>query len=97
MIRDDIYRTTSTSQMKILLLAWGLLIGGPLAEAGTARPVATERAGVSSTVYVCMSKGSVAYHSSDGCPGLNRCSHTVKAMSEAEAQELGKRSCLKCY
>jgi hypothetical protein len=49
------------------------------------------------TVYVCLSKTSYAYHSSDGCNGLNRCTHEVKALREAEAQKLGKRKCLKCY
>ena len=49
------------------------------------------------TVYVCISKGSVAYHSSDNCAGLNRCSHEIKAMSVEAAAGLGKRACLKCY
>ena len=49
------------------------------------------------TVYVCISKGSVAYHSSDNCAGLNRCSHEIKAMSVEAAADLGKRACLKCY
>jgi hypothetical protein len=49
------------------------------------------------TVYVCMSKSSVAYHSSDNCAGLNRCTHEVKSMSAAQAAELGKRACQKCY
>ena len=46
---------------------------------------------------VCMSKTSYAYHRSDRCQGLNRCSHEVKAMSAADAQKLGKRACQKCY
>lgn len=49
------------------------------------------------TVYVCMSKTSYAYHSSDTCKGLNRCSHEVKQMSAAEAEKLGKRACQKCH
>jgi hypothetical protein len=49
------------------------------------------------TVYVCMSKGSVAYHSSSDCAGLNRCTHEVKSLSTAQATELGKRACQKCY
>lgn len=48
-------------------------------------------------VYVCMSKGSIAYHSGDRCPGLNRCNHEVRGMSTADAQSLGKRACMKCY
>ena len=49
------------------------------------------------TVYVCMSPTSYAYHSSDGCGGLNRCSHPLKAMPTAEAEKLGKRACKKCW
>jgi hypothetical protein len=49
------------------------------------------------TVYVCVSKSSVAYHSRDNCAGLNRCSHEVRAMSVTDAQQLGKRACRKCY
>jgi hypothetical protein len=49
------------------------------------------------TVYVCMSKGSVAYHSSSDCAGLNRCTHEVKSMSAAQATQIGKRACQQCY
>ncbi|MBB4600909.1 hypothetical protein HNQ93_001730 [Hymenobacter luteus] len=48
-------------------------------------------------VFVCMSKSSVAYHSSSSCAGLNRCTHEVRSMSASAAQELGKRACHKCY
>gem|GEM_PF-1093636 len=64
------------------------------------RPVlalVTRPAQPAATVYVCMSPTSYAYHSSDGCSGLNRCSHPLKAMPTAEAEKLGKRACRKCY
>ena len=44
-----------------------------------------------------MSKGSIAYHSSNRCSGLNRCNHEVRSMSAGDAQGLGKRACMKCY
>lgn len=81
--------------MKAILLVWALLLGGPVAPFGAGRPVMSER--VAASVYVCMSKGSVAYHSNDRCAGLNRCTHPIKTMTAPEAQELGKRACLKCY
>ncbi len=62
-----------------------------------AAPVAAAPARPSATVYVCMSKTSYAYHSSEACTGLNRCSHPLKAMPTAEAEKLGKRACQKCY
>ena len=83
--------------MKTALLAWALLLCNPFAASRAARAMVAQRAVVTATVYVCMSKGSVAYHASDNCSGLNRCSHPLKAMSEAAAQELGKRACLKCH
>lgn len=60
--------------------------------AATAKANTTETA-----VYVCVSKSSVAFHSTDECSGLNRCTHEIKAMSTADAQRMGKRACLKCY
>ena len=84
--------------MKTALLFLGLL-GGPGLSGwlGSGSPVAAGRVVPAATVYVCMSQGSVAYHDSDGCLGLNRCTHTIKTMSEAQARELGKRACRKCY
>ena len=52
---------------------------------------------VTEVVYVCISRGSVAYHSRDNYEGINRCSHEVKRMSVADARVLGKRACMKCY
>jgi hypothetical protein len=50
-----------------------------------------------SKVYVCMSKTSVAYHSTKTCNGLNSCSHEIKSLSIQEAENYGKRPCKKCY
>ena len=85
--------------MKTVLLFLGLLggpvVGGWLGSAPV--PAVAGRVAPAATVYVCMSKGSVAYHDNDNCAGLNRCTHEVRAMSVADAQELGKRACQKCY
>lgn len=56
-----------------------------------AQPVATPKA------YVCGGGSAYAYHSSDGCAGLNRCSHGVSAVTVAEAEGMGRRPCKKCY
>jgi len=84
---------------KLLLLLFLTVLGNvpsysapPLARSLVALPTK-----VTETVYVCMSKGSVAYHNRDNCAGINRCTHEVKCMSIAEAQGLGKRACMKCY
>ena len=83
--------------MKLLFLAWVLVVGTPSEVVHRITPLNTELAAPSATVYVCMSKSSVAYHASDNCAGLNRCNHYVKAMNVSAAQELGKRACQKCY
>jgi hypothetical protein len=84
--------------MKHILFLFALLLA--LTSAVPSRPVlhlVTNSNQLTEMVYVCMSKTSYAYHSSDGCSGLNRCSHPLKAMSTVEAEKLGKRACQKCY
>ena len=49
------------------------------------------------TVYVCMSKSSVAYHAHGQCGGLSHCSHELRPMSAEAAQRLGKRPCRRCH
>lgn len=84
--------------MKRLLTHFGLLLALSAAVPASHHPKPVGiTAHTSAAVYVCMSKGSVAYHSSDHCAGLNRCSHEVKAMTADDAAQLGKRACLKCY
>ncbi|KUG08503.1 hypothetical protein [Solirubrum puertoriconensis] len=81
--------------IKALLVASLLWVGAPVP---VVRQMLQARATASAqTVYVCISKSSVAYHSSDGCAGLNRCTHEVRAMSVSAAQDMGKRACQKCY
>ncbi|AYA35991.1 hypothetical protein D3Y59_02320 [Hymenobacter oligotrophus] len=78
-----------------LMLAGLLWVGAP---APTARQALVNRpAATAQTVYVCISKSSVAYHATDDCAGLNRCTHEVRAMAVGAAQEMGKRACQKCY
>jgi hypothetical protein len=48
-------------------------------------------------VYVCGGGSAYAYHNSDGCAGLSRCSHGVSAITVAEAEGMGRRPCKKCY
>jgi hypothetical protein len=86
--------------MKSLFAALSLsfaLIGATVAPVVPARATLALAIPAENAVYVCLSKSSVAYHSSDRCAGLNRCTHEVKAMSASDAQNLGKRACQKCY
>lgn len=49
-------------------------------------------------VYVCDGKTSVAYHSTDNCKGLNRCTHTVIKVTKQDAiNTYGKRACKLCW
>ena len=79
--------------LTLLALAGASLAAPPRPAASVAAAPARPTA----TLYVCMSKTSYAYHSSEGCSGLNRCAHPLKAMPTAEAQKLGKRACHRCY
>ncbi|RSK46100.1 hypothetical protein [Hymenobacter perfusus] len=72
--------------MKKLLSGFALLLAlTSAAPISTITPTVVSATVAESAVYVCMSKGSVAYHISDRCSGLNRCTHTVKAMSVSDA------------
>lgn len=55
------------------------------------KPVAAPR------VYVCGGGSAYAYHNSESCAGLNRCSHGVSPVTVAEAEGMGRRPCKKCY
>lgn len=51
-----------------------------------------------SKVYVCVSSGAYAYHYTRDCKGLNRCTHTIKAVTETEAiNTYNRKKCKVCY
>ncbi|MCF8461267.1 MAG: hypothetical protein K9G46_11125 [Flavobacteriales bacterium] len=46
------------------------------------------------TVYICVSKSSKAYHKDKNCFALNNCKHEVKAVSLYDAQNTyGRKLC----
>jgi hypothetical protein len=90
--------------MKHVLLALLLILsyvspaqtGYPHHRASQQHAVASQPT-ASPKVYVCGGGAAYAYHTSDGCAGLNRCSHGVSAVTVAEAEGMGRRPCKKCY
>jgi hypothetical protein len=51
-----------------------------------------------SSVFVCDSNTSVAYHYTKTCRGLNACTHTIIQVSKTSAiNSYGKRACKICY
>jgi hypothetical protein len=90
--------------MKQLLFAL-LLAGTTLASSAqatyprhhTRHSTTAARLAASPKVYLCGGGSAYAYHSSDNCNGLNRCSHGVSAVTVAEAEGMGRRPCKKCY
>lgn len=86
--------------MKLLILA--ILLLGSLAATTTystahANPITITHVVAKDSVYVCNSNTSVAYHSSQNCRGLNRCTHKVIKVTQKEAIETyGKRACKLC-
>lgn len=48
------------------------------------------------SVWVCTSPKAYAYHSSDRCYLLNRCTYEIKVMSEREARQMRRSLCARC-
>ncbi len=49
-------------------------------------------------VYICDSQTAKAYHASENCRGLNRCTHEVVKVTKKEAEEeYGRVKCQVCY
>ena len=75
----------------LLLSLSGLLLNT------SARPVAKLKT-PTVYVYICNSEGSVAYHSTTNCKGLNKCTHEVLTVSESDAvNKYKRRPCKLCY
>ena len=49
------------------------------------------------SVYFCDSSTSVAYHASENCKGLNKCTHNIIRITVNDAIGRGKRACKICY
>lgn len=47
-------------------------------------------------VYICTGPKSVAYHLSTRCRGLDRCSASIKMVSQQYAIDKGRRGCKLC-
>ena len=48
-------------------------------------------------VYICVSPGAYVYHRSRDCRGLQVCTHIIRAVTSAQAEEIGRRKCRICY
>lgn len=46
------------------------------------------------SVYICVSTSAKKYHFSKSCHGLQRCTHTIKETTKADAVKLGYTVCL---
>ena len=54
--------------------------------------------GADTSVYVCNSSTSVAYHVTKTCSGLNRCTHEIITVTKNDAvNSYKKRACKICY
>jgi hypothetical protein len=97
--------------LTLLLLAGSLACFGQIARntepiapsAGTAAAAQSQHtsltaARVDPTVYICDSNTAKAYHASEDCRGLNRCTHEVVKVTKKEAEEqYGRVKCQVCY
>lgn len=48
-------------------------------------------------VYICIGPKATVYHSKQNCRGLNKCSGSIKKITEAEAKDMGRRRCRVCF
>ena len=51
----------------------------------------------SKRVYICTGPYSRAYHKTDNCIGLSRCSGDIEGITEVEAKDEGRHRCHFCY
>lgn len=50
------------------------------------------------SVYICVSKGAVAYHQSTNCRGLRHCTHQIIKVTQYDAiNKYHLRACHVCY
>ena len=49
------------------------------------------------SVYICTGPKAKAYHRTDRCSGLNRCSGDIVSVSLEKAKQMGRTPCKKCY
>lgn len=59
--------------------------------------VAFENRETAAQVYICTGPKAKAYHKTDRCRGLNRCSGKVVSVSLEKAKQMGRRPCGICY
>lgn len=82
--------------MKVILL--GLLLSLTLAfSTHTTLPNYLPKP-TTDSVYICVSARAYAYHRDKYCSGLQRCTHTIKYVSQTDAETKYKRKkCRTCY
>jgi hypothetical protein len=60
-------------------------------------PVSIRKGPAAPKVYICKGGSAYTYHKSDRCSGLNRCTHTIVAVSKGDAERAHRRRpCKKC-
>lgn len=50
-----------------------------------------------SYVYICTGPQAKVYHSKESCRGLNKCSGSIKKVTEVKAKSMGRRRCKICF
>lgn len=87
--------------MKNYLLLLLLLLGSTTYSFPTSTekaPVSIRQGTAAPKVYICKGGSAYAYHKSDRCSGLNRCTHTIVSVSKGDAEGVHRRRpCKKCY
>ena len=48
-------------------------------------------------VYICTGPQAKVYHSKESCRGQNKCSGSIKKITEGKAKSMGRRKCRICF
>ena len=79
---------------KLLLLLAGVAL---LTGCGSAVAQHNDKEAKGETVYICTGGSSKRYHKTNKCKGLRNCGGRIIAISQAEAEDMGRTPCQICY
>lgn len=68
-----------------------------LTACGTATAGNTTEETKEPTVYICTGGSSKRYHKTNKCKGLRNCGGRIIAISQADAEDMGRTPCQICY
>lgn len=78
-------KLAAMNRILILYIFLFVFIGFPVTNSFSSRLATARHQKIETYVYICDSRTAYAYHSSENCSGLNRCSHKILKITLDEA------------